>query len=94
MNGDAMRGKVQMPIWLLTAIISSLIALFTYSITVASSYSETRTQVRVNTEVIKELKSNDSELSNGKIGREEFNDIKTQLNRIEGKLDTHISSTK
>jgi hypothetical protein len=85
------RDSVHLPVWLLTLICSALVGFFTYSITFAVSYANTKKDVEINIKTIEDLKINNiKKLEENKADQKEVTEIKLSLIRIEGKLDTYI----
>jgi hypothetical protein len=85
------REKIQVPVWLLTLIISGLIGLFSYSITFAISYSNMKKDVDFNSHAITNIKAREiTNLENNKADKEQVNAMELTLIRIENKLDNYI----
>lgn len=87
--------KIQIPVWLLTLILSGLVGLFSYSITFAISYSGMKKDVNFNTESISEIKTREIvNLQDKKADKEQVDGIEITLLRIENKLDNYIINDK
>ena len=83
--------KIQIPIWLLTLILSGLVGLFSYSITFAISYSSIKQNTNLNTQNISDIKTREIfNLQENKADKAQVNGIEVTLIRIENKLDAHL----
>jgi hypothetical protein len=83
--------KIQIPVWLLTLILSGLVGLFSYSITFAISYSGLKQSTVLNTQNISDIKTREIfNLQENKADKQQVNSIEATLIRIENKLDTHL----
>ena len=81
---------VKIPIWLVSIVLPLLIAAFAGFVTDQVMSAGDRKQIEVNT---KRLDYIPYQLEN-KVDRREFEIFKDQLNRIEDKLDNHMSNIK
>jgi hypothetical protein len=89
------KAKVEIPIWLLTLILSGLVGLFSYSITFAVSYGNLKNSSIVNTQAISDIKTREIvNLQENKADKREVNNIELTLMRIENKLDNYIMTKK
>lgn len=70
---------IKIPTWLIAIALPMVISILTAVIITNASNAATRKQVEINTEEIK-----------NRVNRAEFEIIREQLNRIEGKLDNHL----
>lgn len=81
------RYSIHVPIWAIGLVVTIMLALFTWSISIASSSASNEKQIEVNTVLLKD-----------KVSREELNLVLRQLEnieesqlRIEEKLDLHMN---
>ena len=87
--------KIEIPVWLLTLIISGMVGLFTYSISFAGSYTAMRLKTEANTLAIAEIKNNEIKtLQTNKADKELVYTLQTSLARVENKLDALILVVK
>ena len=87
--------KIQIPIWLLTLILSGLVGLFSYSITFAISYANVKKDTVTNAQSISDIKTREIvNLQDNKADKAEVNNIEITLVRIENKLDNYILTDK
>jgi hypothetical protein len=87
--------KIQIPVWLLTLILSGLIGLFSYSITFAISYANIKKDTVTNSQSISDIKTREIvNLQNNKADKAEVSNIEITLVRIENKLDNYILTDK
>ena len=78
---------VKIPVWLVAVVLPLLIASITTYATNRASNAKLDKQVEINTQKWDELPA----YLDKKVDRTEFIIIQNQLNRIEEKLDNHIS---
>ena len=88
---EKLKGGVLVPYYALGIIVSIIMAIFSWGLATASNGSEIRTTVKTNVDNIKELKIVDIRLQAEKADKNNIDDIKRALERIEGKLDIHIA---
>lgn len=88
---EKLKDKIQLPIWMLTMILSFLVGLFTYSITFASGYSKLQNDVRVNKELLQDNNDKLKNLDNTKAEKVDVDRIYNKLDKIEGLLIDHMS---
>jgi hypothetical protein len=87
--------KIQIPIWLLTLILSGLVGLFSYSITFAISYSSIKQSTTLNTQNISDIKTREIyNLQENKADKAQVISLESTLVRIENKLDNYILNDK
>lgn len=86
-----LKDKVQLPVWMITLILSALVGFFSYSITFAMSYTEIKKAGEKNTSEILELRNGEiKNLRDSKADAKEVNSMQLTLVRIENKLDNFI----
>ena len=70
---------IKIPIWLIAVALPIILSILTAILVSNASSAVTRSHVEINAEQIKE-----------NVNKSEFEIIRGQLNRIEGKLDDHL----
>jgi hypothetical protein len=89
---EKIKEKVQLPVWLLTLILSAIVGLFVYSITFAGNYSALQSNVNINSKALIELKNGEiKQLEQNKAEKSDVDRIYKKLDNIEQLLIEHIS---
>jgi cell division protein FtsX len=83
---NMLNNNVQVPIWAIGAIMTILIALFSFTYSFSKEFSKVATQIELNTVDIRYLQQT-------KTDKETILTIVNTLERIETKLDNHIAQS-
>jgi hypothetical protein len=88
---EKLKKSIELPNWSLAIIVTLLIASFTFTYNFSSKFSSLSTKVDQHELVIKEQAIDIKALEQTKADKELINNIYITLERIENKLDNHIS---
>ena len=81
---ETLKQEIKIPIWLFTLIVGTLISIASFTYSFAGDFSKYKTTVEMHSEEIISLKQN-------KVDKELVDKVFKTLERIENKLDNHIS---
>ena len=92
---ERIKNKVELPVWLLTLILSGIVGLFTYSISFAGNYAEMKRDIITNTQAIKDIKNTEiKSLQDTKADKNIVDLVFSKLDKIENLLLDHMQDKK
>jgi len=94
MMGEKLKTGIYMPAWMLGLLVTIILALFSWGIATSANSAEIKTRVSATEQTIIKLEAKDAKLDDEKADVILIRDIRIQLNRMEDKIDRHMSNTK
>jgi hypothetical protein len=89
--GEVLKRNINIPIWLLGILVTIIMAIFSWGLATASSSATIKSKVENTEKIIEELKLVDKQLQADKADKATIDNVYKALERIETKLDIHIS---